>query len=328
MGVIDRDLLLAVVAEARRAPSAHNEQPARWRLRDDVIELLEDPARRLPACDPTGRDLRLALGAAWEGTRIALSSRGLRFEGESLAAIPDEQGVVARGRVVEGGMKDLLADVALQRATWRGEFEPVAPHVLGDVAADLEPLGGVLVQNPAIVGDAAGLIDEASATQLLRPSAIEELHSWLRLSQDHPAWGRDGLNADMLGLSPFSARLHSLAMRRGSLAQLRRARLAHLVVGEADQVSSASGLVAVLARTDELEIMTGARFYRLWLTVQSAGLHACPMSALTDDETLCARFSRALGLPGGWKLVHLWRIGRAPAAVPLSPRLPTEELLL
>lgn len=327
MALVDRDLLLAVVAEARRAPSARNQQPARWRLRDDVIELLEDPARRLPACDPSGRDHRLALGAAWEGTRLALSSRGLRFDDEVLAAVPDEQGVVACGRVVDGGMKDLLVDVVMRRATWRGNFLAVQAHVLGDVAADLEPLGAVLVQNPAIIEDAARVIDEASAASLLRPSAIEELVGWLRLSRDHPGWERDGLNADMLDLSPFSARLQSLALRRGPLSQLHRARLAHLVVGEADQTRSASALIAVLAQTDEIDIVVGARFYRCWLTVTSAGLHVCPMSVLTADEALGAQFSRALGLPAGWKLLHLWRVGRAPRVVPLSPRLPPEELI-
>lgn len=328
MGDLDRDLLLAVVAEARHAPSAHNEQPARWRLRDGLLELLEDPARRLPACDPTGRDHRLALGAAWEGTRIALSARGLRFEHEVQAAVPDEGGVVARARVVDGGMRDLLSDVVLQRATWRGPFLPVASHVLGDVAADLEPLGAVLVQNPQILEEAARVIDQASVAQLLRPSAIEELVDWLRLSRDHPAWERDGLNADMLHLSPFAARLQSLVLRRGPLSQLQRARLAHHVAGEEEPTKTASGLVAVLARTDELELLTGARFYRAWLTVQRAGLHACPMSPLTDDEARCAWFTRALGLPGGWKLVHLWRVGRSPRPVPPSPRLPVEELLL
>ncbi len=327
MGVIDRDLLIAVVTDARRAPSARNQQPARWRLRDDAVELLEDPARRLPACDPSGRDHRLALGAAWEGTRIALSTRGLRFDDEVLAAVPDEEGVVACGRVVDGGMKDLFADVVHQRATWRGALLPVPSHVLGDVAADLEPLGAVLVQNPAIIEEAARVIDEAQAAHLLRPSAIEELASWLRLARDHPNWDRDGLNADVLHLSPFAVRLRSLALRRGPLSQLHRARLAHLVVGEAEQVRSASGLIAVLAPAGELEIVTGARLYRVWLTVTSAGLHVCPMSVLTADERLCAVFSAALGLPSGWRLVHLWRVGRAPRAVPLSPRLPAQELV-
>lgn len=325
---IDRNLLLAVVADARHSPSAHNEQPARWRVRGDVIELLEDPARRLPALDPTGREHRLTLGAAWEGTRLALSVRGLRLEDEALAAIPDEHGVIARGRVVDGGMKDLLADVVHRRATWRGSFLAVQAHVLGDVAADLEPLGAVLVQNPAIIEEAASAIDDASAARLLRPSAIEELVAWLRLARDHAAWDRDGLNADVLDLSPFSARLQSLALRRGPLSQLHRARLAHLVVGEAEQVRSASGLIALLAPTDEMDIVTGMRFYRSWLTVTTAGLHACPMSVLTDDEQLRAAFTRALGLPSGWRLVHLWRVGRAPRAVALSPRLPAEELIL
>lgn len=328
MAVIDRELLLAVITEARRAPSAFNEQPARWRLQGDVVELLEDPSRRLPACDPTGRALRLALGAAWEGTRIALSVRGLRFDREVLAAVPDEHGVVARGRVVDGGMRDLLSDVVMQRATWRGPLSPVPSHVLGDLAADLEPLGAVLIQNPEILAEAARVIDDAMVAQLLRPSAVEELWSWLRLSRKHPGWSRDGLNADALALSSWAAWLRGRLLRRGVLSRVRAAGQGRRVFGEAAPVTSASGMVAMLARTDEMEVLTGARFYRSWLTVQSAGLCACPMGALTEDEALAGSFSKALGLPSGWRLVHLWRVGRAPGPVPLAPRLPAEELLV
>ena len=328
MAVIDREQLLAVIAEARRAPSACNEQPARWRLQGDVVELLEDPSRRMPACDPSGRALRLALGAAWEGTRIALSARGLRFDREVLAAVPDEHGVVARGRVVDGGMRDLLSDVVMHRATWRGPLSPVPSHVLGDLAADLEPLGAVLIQNPEILAEAARVIDDATVVQALRPSAIEELTSWLRLSLDHPGWSRDGLNADALLLSPWAAWLRRRLLRRGVLSRLQAAGQGHRVFGDAARVLTASGMVALLARTDEMEVLTGARLYRSWLTVQSAGLCACPMGALTEDPALVTSFSKALGLPSGWRLVHLWRVGLAPGPVPLAARLPAEELLL
>ena len=46
--------LRAAVVDAVRAPSLHNTQPWRFRLRDGGIEVLVDPARRLPATDPSG----------------------------------------------------------------------------------------------------------------------------------------------------------------------------------------------------------------------------------------------------------------------------------
>ena len=62
--------LLALVDEGRRAPSVHNIQPARWAaLEPGVLALRADPARTLPIADPSGHDVRVSLGAAWEGRR-------------------------------------------------------------------------------------------------------------------------------------------------------------------------------------------------------------------------------------------------------------------
>ncbi|RQX56745.1 nitroreductase, partial [Micromonospora chalcea] len=63
-----------------RAPSAHNTQP--WRLRYErwAITVGWDPADTLPAGDPTGRDLRLSLGAFVETCLIVAADAGLRLD--------------------------------------------------------------------------------------------------------------------------------------------------------------------------------------------------------------------------------------------------------
>ncbi|NED56102.1 nitroreductase, partial [Micromonospora aurantiaca] len=63
-----------------RAPSAHNTQP--WRLRYErwAITVGWDPADALPAGDPTGRDLRLSLGAFVETCLIVAADAGLRLD--------------------------------------------------------------------------------------------------------------------------------------------------------------------------------------------------------------------------------------------------------
>jgi len=65
-----------------RAPSAHNTQPWIVEYRSDRIELHFDPARALPAGDPTRRDLLLSLGALAEAVLVTASSVGvaLAFE--------------------------------------------------------------------------------------------------------------------------------------------------------------------------------------------------------------------------------------------------------
>jgi nitroreductase len=67
---------IAAVAAATRAPSLHNSQPWRFRIRDDAIEVRFDPQRRLPAADPTGWAARIAIGAAVFNLRLAISAQG------------------------------------------------------------------------------------------------------------------------------------------------------------------------------------------------------------------------------------------------------------
>ena len=50
--IAERQTQRALVAESSLAPSVHNVQPARWRIGEDEVTLLEDTRRRLPVADP------------------------------------------------------------------------------------------------------------------------------------------------------------------------------------------------------------------------------------------------------------------------------------
>ena len=324
---LDRVTLGEIVEEAKRAPSPHNTQPARWRAHDDVVELVEEPARRLLASDPSGRDHRLALGAAWEGTRLALGKRGLKLADE-IGAFVSDAGVVVRGRVVSGGTRDALVDAVGVRATWRGKLDAVDDAELMKLAKLLAREGALVCTNKAVVEEAARTIDGASVKALLLPRYLEELVDWTRFSRDHPSSDRDGMNLEALCLSPIEGALAKKLLKRATFGLLAKTGAAKLVVSEQAQTHSASALVAITAENDEPDLVTGARLYRAWLTIAACKLSLCPMSVLTDDDVLNKKFARAVGVASGRKLVHLWRLGRAPREVALAPRLPTQELVL
>lgn len=69
--------LYTAVEQALRAPSVHNTQPWRWRIRPEAVELHADWRRHLVATDPDRRDLILSCGAALHHLRVALSAQGL-----------------------------------------------------------------------------------------------------------------------------------------------------------------------------------------------------------------------------------------------------------
>ena len=79
-GTPPRRVIDELVGAAVAAPSLHNTQPWRFRVRDGgaVIELLADPARMLPAADPGGRAAHIACGAALFNLRMAAAVAGLQ----------------------------------------------------------------------------------------------------------------------------------------------------------------------------------------------------------------------------------------------------------
>jgi nitroreductase len=74
-GYQESDLRWAAAA-AIRAPSLHNSQPWRFRLRDGGIEVLADQSRQLAVADSRGWAVRIACGAASLNARLALAVNG------------------------------------------------------------------------------------------------------------------------------------------------------------------------------------------------------------------------------------------------------------
>ena len=60
-----------VLSAAAAAPSVHNTQPWRFRVRGQTIDLLADRDRQLQAQDPDGRALLMSCGAALLNLRVA-----------------------------------------------------------------------------------------------------------------------------------------------------------------------------------------------------------------------------------------------------------------
>jgi nitroreductase len=327
----DRETQRALVAEAARAPTVHNVQPARWRfLADGRVVLFRAVDRALPVADPTGHDVRVSLGVAWEGMSIALSRHGLGLSEPGFPGEAEEDGriEVARARLVEGAALDPLADFVEARRSYRGSFLPLSPDVLRRLTA----IGGEDVRwvaDAARIAETAGLYDDASWSFVRQPAYHEELYRWMRLSPAHPDWARDGLNAECMALSGAERAAASVLLRPRVFAVLKRLGAARAVISEAAQIRSASALLLFTPRRELGDFDVGRLFYRLWLEVASVGAGMVPMSALADAPAARERLGREHGVPELRRLANVLRVGGVPpGAAARSPRLPVDELLV
>ena len=338
---LDRAELIALVEEARRAPSVHNIQPTRWSLAGARgLALRADPDRRLPVADPTGHDVRVSLGAACEGMAIALARRGyVAGPAETAPSVSPANVGSSPAAAVEsvawlpferGERPDPLADAVLHRAAYRGAFKTTDAALLDRLGRQLEPAGHVLVRDRARIKELAKMADHASDELLRNPGYWPETWRWLRLSSSDPGWDRDGLNADALALSGVERVLGRVLMAPPAFESMRRLGLAGALISERSKIESAGALILFTAPAGEDPFATGRVFYRTWLEVTSCGLALCPISVLTDSKRTNAEIRRLFALPAERRLVNVFRVGQAPAGFPkrLTPRLPAEELIL
>ena len=329
----------ALVGEAALAPTVHNVQPARWRFGPDGwLMCYHAVDRALPEGDPTGRDVRLSIGAAIEGMAIACSrwhyqlevhahhQDGTREEWRStLGPSPDGMQPVALLRTVPGRPDvDGLASVTATRRSWRGRFS-------GDASAQVAALRDedLFIIGREHLDRVAVWQDDATWYFEQRPAYHAELWKWLRLSPEHPDWARDGLNADALVLSAVERRLAGILLRPRVFAALGRIGVARRLVSEQAPIRSATALL-VFAPPESLDDWTvGRRFYRGWLTATRAGLALAPMSALADWSATREKIAELARVPANRRVVNVFRAGAAPAMTTAGrARLNANELLV
>ncbi len=68
--------MLDVARYAALAPSGHNTQPWRLRIRAGRLDILPDLSRRTPIVDPDDHHLFVSLGCAAENLALAAGARG------------------------------------------------------------------------------------------------------------------------------------------------------------------------------------------------------------------------------------------------------------
>lgn len=333
--MLARERQLALVALAARAPSPHNIQPALWRFDGDTVELWEDTGRWLAVGDPTGRDNRIALGMAWEGMAMALSSQDLALRLDTSIALDYPPPKLGHRRVAGGVLRNIVARDALlpalkRRASYRGRFAQARSAQLETLASCIVEHASLAVALPATALPLVALWQDLATVEGLKDSTFtRELHDWMRFSSRDPRWERDGLSADCLTLSKFEAWSAAFALRPAIMKILSAFSLTRFFVSEAEEIKSAARIALIHQPAGGDAFATGRAWYRFWLALDLVDMSGVPMSALSDSPAYAHKLLAAYPLPTGRQLVNVMRLGPKPARViARSARLPADELLL
>ncbi|WP_431935427.1 nitroreductase [Micromonospora sp. RP3T] len=302
-----------------RAPSAHNTQP--WRLRYErwAITIGWDPADTLPAGDPSGRDLRLSLGAFVETCLIVAADAGLRLDW--VADHDEHDRRVGRLRPARQPYRTpFRTSEVWDRRTDRGRFNggPDA-DVLAAVDAVARRAGGGVRLVPG-AGRLGALLRAADRQVYADPAVVAELRRWLRLDPARPDYRADGLSDRCLGLSRPAAT--GLRAALAAYPVLRPLGLARLLAAGDDPLARGGAVLALVAPPDldaAGQVEFGRVLMRVWLTLHAAGLAAHPLSQLVDVAATRDTLGALLDV-APQRVVHVTRVGRPVAAAPRSAR--------
>ena len=324
------DARLAVLAWAILAPSPGNTQPWLAALAGpDGIRLRPDPARRLAAQDPDGRQERIALGCFVECASLAAAARGRRLT--TAGSGPELELRLAADPLVA---PDPLFAALPARRTSRRAFDPEKPvtpahaSMLADAAGGDVTVGFVTAPQPV-----AALRDLAATAQAMArtlPTVAAERARWLRLGPDEAAAHGDGLvlGGTWLGLARRAGLVSApqVVAADGAAAWVDRVFWDNLFAGTASfgwLATTGDDLVARLA--------AGRAYQRLDLAAAQAGVAIHPVSEPLGDIAQLGdarrELERQLAIAPGSRVQMLFRLGYAGPQPP-SPRRARAAILV
>ncbi|WFE34513.1 nitroreductase family protein [Micromonospora sp. WMMD975] len=308
--------LRGAVADAVRAPSLHNTQPWRFRLRDGGIEVTVDPRRALPATDPTGWGARVACGAALFNLRLALAVAGTPAT-VRLRPYPTDPDVVARlepdvprrPTPTEQSLHGAIARRFSNRAPfWPDPVPAEARWRLGE-AARAEQCWLELVIGASAVNALAEVARSAHRVLERDPAYVAERVDWMR-SEPAP----DGVPAAAGG--PQSEP-QDLLPQRGFGGR-------HRAPGRDFEPEPLVAVLGTPGNTGTDQVVAGQALQRVLLTATDAGLGASLLSQPIEVPAAREALRLSLGRFGTPQMVMRIGYGQPGRA---TPRRPVDEVL-
>jgi nitroreductase len=309
--------LLSCVQAAVAAPSLHNSQPWRFRIRKGGVDVYADRTRQLEVIDPSGRELLISVGAAVFNLRVAIRQQGWVPVVRTWPD-PGESDLVARVRpgpsAAPDPAVDALAAAIPRRHTNRRPFgRVVVPAAILEELAQAAAMEGAALSIAGAVGRTAILSLVRTAEQRLRAQGRyrAELTDWTR-----PAHGRrDGVPPQAFG--PWAA-LETLPLRDYGLTQPQLQRR--------DEPFEPYPTILVLSTSGDTPgqwVRAGQALQRVLLVATVHDLAATPMSQPLEIPALRELVTDTR--TGRWAQV-IMRVGYGqPTAV--TPRRPLSEVL-
>ena len=229
--MIHDETMLRIVKYAVKAPSCHNAQPWRFKIRNDTICLLPDFTRALPVADNDNHSLYISMGCALENMILAAHEFGYDTEVEITGNGNNPQIIVALHDEPEG-VKPELFDYILKRQARRNKYrnDKVPDNLISELFNDPDDEGvsTKLFLSGNEMREMIPYISEGTRLQFSNKAFVDELVGWVRFSEKEAMLKGDGIRAGAMGLPNTGRLIGKIIMKYFISAEIEARRMEEL----------------------------------------------------------------------------------------------------
>ena len=294
---------------ASLAPSAHNTQMYSVTLfsGSNQVKINLDDSRLLKVADPLKRESLLSLGAYVRALEIAYLAYGYKTEtkvNESELYLTYTNAPCA----VDEAKQDNLISLMQKRHTDKRKFkiESIEPEVLKEISISF-PNAQYLARNTSNFEFFKDRFIKAFSEQSYDPNAAHELSSWMRFSDSEAKSHKDGLPAELIGVTGIKKFFYYAFMDHDSVATDNFAKKS-IEIAKA-QAQNCAGYLVLKSKSDNFNelIETGKSLYDLMLHLTAHNIAIQPLSAPLEEPYTRKLFAYKLNTKD--KLQMILRIG-------------------
>ena len=293
-----------LVAQATKAPSGHNTQPWLFKQTNSSIEIHPDFTRKLPAVDPSNRELFVSLGCAAENLCLAANSKGYK----AAVSVDDGTGVITVSLTKRSVEADPLFVQIDRRQTNRSVYsgKEIPSEILNKLQS-VYPEKDVEIhfyqKNTTAFNDIAAYIFEANELQMQTEAFKSELKSWMRFNKKHQDQTHDGLSYAVFGAPNVPRFIAEVVMSAAINAKSQNK-------ADRKKIISSSHLVLFTAKGNTLRgwVNLGRTLQKFLLTATELGISHAYLNQPNEEVNIAQKMAKTLGIDGEYPVILL-RIG-------------------
>jgi hypothetical protein len=314
-------LLRELVRYATLAPSSHNTQCWKFRVRGNLITIEPDLSRRCPVVDPDDHHMFVSLGCATENLAHAALANGIqadaRFDATGTGAVSVSLNAT---RAIASPLFQAITERQCTRSDYDGRPLSVEELRLLEQVGSGNGVRVMLLTERSAMEKVLEYVVSGNTAQMNDPAFVEELKAWIRFSNGEAVRTGDGLFS---GASGNPAMPRWLGMRMMGIFFTPKSENERY----ARQIRNSAGIAVFVSDVNDKAhwVESGRCYERFALQATALGIRNAFLNQPVEVGSIRPRFAAALGL-GNLRPDLVVRFGRGPT-LPLSMRRPVQSVL-